>query len=174
MTLAPIRGAPPGASIPDFPTEDQAAEPMPNSVTPVPEDQQPPQRQSFTPIGISNNGITLTFRVIPELPAISRASMTIYVVAEPTPPSNSHTVGFLKMSAHAARTFLTDLRTGRSPIVARGDEDGTVEVAYEITDRGAVYSVRKVSEHHVLHRLPIDSTFDVETLANSLLADLGV
>jgi len=77
------------------------------------------------------------------------------------------------MSADAARTFLAGLRDRRSPIVATGDEDGTVEVMYEITDRGAMLSVRKTGGQDVLRRFLVDVESDVETLANNLLADLG-
>ena len=35
-----------------------------------------------------------------------------------------------------ARSFLTDLRNGRSPILAMGDEDGDVQIEYGGTDSG--------------------------------------
>jgi hypothetical protein len=60
------------------------------------------------------------------------------------------------MSAANARAFLTDLRNGRSPIVATGDEDGTVQFEYEITDAGPVLFVRKPAQRHALHRWVID------------------
>jgi hypothetical protein len=64
------------------------------------------------PIEIGGDGIALTFRVILELPAIARPSMTVHIIAD------SHPLGFLQMSAEKA--FLTDLRNGYSPIVATG------------------------------------------------------
>ena len=100
--------------------------------------------------------------------------MTVHVVAQPVDQSTSHSIGFLRMSADAARTFLAALRDGRCPIVATGDEDGTIEVVYEITDRVSAFSVRKIGEQHVLHRLPMDSIFDIGTLTNNLFANLGV
>jgi hypothetical protein len=171
MTLAPIRGAPPGAPIPDFPIEENAE----LTASPTSDDQ--PQtsliRQRQTPIEIGGSGITLTFRVIPEQPAIARASMTVHIVAEAVGSSSSHTLGFIQMSAANARAFLTDLRNARSPIVATGDEDGTVQIEYEITDAGPVLLVRKPGQRHALHRLIIDRRFDLKTTAEELLADLG-
>jgi hypothetical protein len=40
------------------------------------------------------------------------------------------------MSAAKAREILTDLRNGRSPIVATGEEDGTVQIEYEYDGGG--------------------------------------
>ena len=50
------------------------------------------------------------------------------------------------MSAATAREFLTDLRNGRSPIVAAGDEDGTVQIKFEITESGPIFSVHQPGE----------------------------
>jgi hypothetical protein len=124
-------------------------------------------RQRYTPVDISGGGITVTFSVIPELPAISRASLTVQVVADTV------ALGFLRMSAPNARVFLTELRDGRSPIVAEGDEGGTVEIDCVITDVGPVFLVRKPGERHTLHRRVIGPDFDLKTLADELLADLG-
>jgi hypothetical protein len=175
MTLAPIRGAPPGAFIPDFPIEEPRAKPAQPTEAPVSGDQPQisPMRQRQTPVEIGGSGITLTFKIIPELPAIMRASMTIHVVADPVGRYSAHTVGFLRMSAASARTFLTDLLNGRSPIVATGDEDGTVEIEYEITEAGPAFLVRKTGQRQALHRWAIDRSFDLKTMANELLADLG-
>jgi len=174
MTLAPIRGAPPEASIPDFPAEEPNAEPIPTNATPVPADQGQVllTRQPHTPIDISGSDLTLTFRVIPEQPAISRASMTIQVVAD-TVGQSSATLGLLRMSAVAARTLLTALKDGRSPIVATGDEGGTLELVYEIAESGHAFLIRDAGECHVLSRLLIHPEFDINTVANELLADLG-
>jgi hypothetical protein len=135
MTLAPIRGAPPGAPIPDFPVEEAREKPAQPIATSDPghQPQETRIRQRQTPIEIRGGGIVLTFRIIPEQPAISRASMTINIVANAVGQSSSRTLGFLLMSAANARAFLTDLRNGHSPIVATGDEDGTVQIEYEIT-----------------------------------------
>jgi hypothetical protein len=175
MTLAPIRGAPPGAPIPDFPVD----EPRVDSVQPKAvlasgdQPQKSPIRQRQTPIDIRGSGIILTFRIIPELPAIARASMTVHIVADAVGPSASRAVGFLRMSAAKARAFLADLLSGRSPVVATGDEDGTVQIEYEMTEAGPVFSVRKPGQQHALHRSVFNRSLDLKTMANELLADLG-
>jgi hypothetical protein len=132
-----------------------------------------PMRQRQTPIEIVGNGITLTFKVIPELPAITRASMTVHVVANAVGPSSSHTLGFLRMSAANARAFLTDLRNGCSPIIGTGDEDGTMEIEYQIMETERVFVVRQPGERPALHHCVIDRSFDMRTVADELLADLG-
>jgi hypothetical protein len=104
---------------------------------------------------------------------IARASMTVHIVADAVGPSSSHTLGFLRMSAANARAFLTDLRNGHSPIVATGDEDGTVQIEFESTGAGTVLLVRKPGERHALHRWVIDQRLDLKTTATELLADLG-
>jgi hypothetical protein len=93
--------------------------------------------------------------------------MIVQVVA------NTVALGFLRMSATNARVFLAELRDGRSPTVAVGDEGGTVEIEYEITDAGPAFLVRKAGERHALHRCVIGPYFDLKTLADALLADLG-
>jgi hypothetical protein len=175
MTLAPIRGAPPGAPIPDFPVDEPKANAAQPSAATVPDDQpeEPPFRQPHTPIEVRGNGFVLTFRVIPELPAISRASMTIHIAAQPAGASSPSPLGFLRMSAAHARAFLARLRNGCSPIVATGDEDGTVQLEYEITETQPVMLVRQLAQRHTTHRCIIDDEFDLRTMADELLADLG-
>lgn len=175
MTLAPIRGAPPGASIPDFPVEKPTAEPSLATAAPTADDQRhlPAARQAHTPIEIPGDRFTITFRVIPEQPAISRPSMTIHVGAH-IEGHVSRTVGLLRMSASNAMRFLTDLRNRRSPIIAKGDEDGTAEIECEFTGSRHIFSVRTLGERHVMCRVLSDVEFDIETVANHLLADLGV
>jgi hypothetical protein len=84
MTLAPIRGAPPGAPIPDFPTEEARVKPAQPTAAPASGDQPPksPIRQRHTPIETRGGGIVLTFAVVPELPAIARASMSVQIAAD--------------------------------------------------------------------------------------------
>ena len=174
MTLAPIRGAPPGAPIPDFPVDEpkaKAAQPSAATVNDQPEE--PPFRQPYTPILVRGNGIVLTFRVIPELPAIARASMTIDIADQLARSSSPSPLGFLRMSAAHARAFLAGLGNGCSPIVATGDEDGTVQLEYEITETEPVFVVRQLAQRHTTHRCLIDEEFDLKTMADELLADLG-
>src|SRR5262249_24003212 len=105
MTLAPIRGAPPGAPIPDFPVDEpktKAEQPVAETIS----DNQPdeaPCRLPYAPIEVRGNGIVLTFRAIPELPAIARASMSIHIAANPARSSAAIPLGFLRMSAGHAR-----------------------------------------------------------------------
>jgi hypothetical protein len=120
------------------------------------------------PIEIGGGGIALTFRVIPELPAIARPSMTVHIIAE------SYPLGFLQMSAGNAMAFITDLRNGNSPIVATGDEGGTVQVEIEIAEAGLVLFICKPGHRDALHRWIIGRSLDLRTVADELLADLGV
>src|SRR4051812_20549718 len=100
MGVAPIRGAPPGAPIPDFPIEEPRVTPAQPTAAPASDDQpfKSPIRPRHTPIEIGSSGIVLTFTVIAEQPAISRASMTVHVV-DAVGQSSRHTLGFLRMSA---------------------------------------------------------------------------
>jgi hypothetical protein len=175
MTLAPIRGAPPGASIPDFPVEEPMAEPPLTTATATADDerQMPAARQPYASIEIPDGRFTLVFKVIPEQPAISRASLTIHVHAR-VEEDVSHSVGHLKMSARGARMFLTELRNRRSPIIARGDEDGSVEIECEYAGSQHIFSVRAPGQRHDTCRVVSGIESDIEVLANHLLADLGV
>jgi hypothetical protein len=171
MTLAPIRGAPLGAPNPPFPTEEpkeKSAQPTAPAIT----GGQPealPKRQRGAPVEIACNGCILTLRVIPELPAISRASMSLHIMT--VGPSQS--LGFLQMSAENARTFLTDLQNCRFPILATGDEDGTMQIELEATETGLAFCVYNKGEHCVLRRCAIDPSTDTKLMASELLADLG-
>jgi hypothetical protein len=88
--------------------------------------------------------------------------------------SAAQSLGFLRMSAANARTFLTDLRNGRFPIIAMGDEDGTVQIEFEIAETGLVLSVHNPSEPHASRRLVIEQSFDIKSIANDLLTDLAL
>jgi hypothetical protein len=83
MTLAPICGVPPECSYPDLPVEEPRVKPADPTTTPPSGDQSAkcPIRRGHTPIEIVSDGITLTFKVISELPAIAQASITIGIVA---------------------------------------------------------------------------------------------
>lgn len=175
MTLAPIRGAPPGAAIPGFPVEEgNAASQLPTE-TPASCDQRQlqPGRKPHTPLEISADCVTLAFRVIPEQPAIARASMTIQVTSHTEGQSATCSIGSLRMSAGDARRFLTDLLAGRSPIVITGDEGGTVEIEAEHADAAWVFTIRKLAEQSAFCHLTLDQTFDILNTANQLLLDLG-
>jgi hypothetical protein len=70
--LAPIRGAPPGALNPDFPTGKPTPKPAQPIAAPASVDQPatPPARLKYTPIEIGGGGVTFTFRIMPEQPAV--------------------------------------------------------------------------------------------------------
>src|SRR5215471_8134034 len=148
MTLAPIRGAPPGAPNPPFPIEEPEREPIQPTLARISEEkvQLPPSRQRGTPIEIHAPGTVLIFSVIPEQPAIARASMTIHIADNSADRCSSQSLGFLRMSDAKAREFLTGMRDGRSPMVATGDEEGTVQIDYETTQSGSTFSVFKLGD----------------------------
>jgi hypothetical protein len=57
--------------------------------------------------------------------------MTLATAATDRTPSNlinPRTLGFVRMPAASAKSFLADLRNGCSPIVATGDDCGTVKI----------------------------------------------
>ena len=174
MALAPIRGAPPGAPNPDFPIGKPRSAPAQPAATKPSDDQPqvPPPRQRGTPVEIDADGHPLTFKVIPEIPAIKRASMTIDVAATGSP--SSRPLAFLQMSAVKARVFLTDLRCGRCPIAATGDEDGTLEIRYENAGSGPAFSVYKPGERCASDRYVFYLTFDMSVVVDDLLGDLGL
>ena len=176
MTLSPIRGAPPGAPIPDFPMDQTPAQPVQPMAAPASGDQPPPcpMRERQRPIEIGGRGISLIFGIIPEQPAIARASMTIHIIAKTVAaPSPSHPLGFLRMSASNARAFLIALRNGAYPVVATGDEDGTWEIELDLAEGAPVVSARERGAGHALHCWNLDRRFDLKAAADGLLADLG-
>jgi hypothetical protein len=77
------------------------------------------------------------------------------------------------MSAVKARVFLIDVRNAHSPIVAKGDEDGTAQIKLEADESGAVFSVYKLNDPRQLCRCLIDWRFDMKLMAAELLGDLG-
>ena len=136
---------------------------------------QPPEspiRQRQAPIEIGGDGIVFTFRVIPELPAIARASMAVHIVADAVGPSSSDTLGFLRMSAANARAFLTNLRDESSPIVATGTR--TAQCRSNLRARTPGLSVvGKPGQRNDLHRWVIDWRLDLETAADELSCRSG-
>jgi hypothetical protein len=171
MTLRPIPGAPIDAPIPDFPTGEPGplivptfrvarspVDPLPPALVPV---RQP------GPIGIRGDGdCILTFRVIPEVPAINRASMTIAITGDPG------IVSHLDLATDEARTFLLALRDGASPlVVASGRAAFLLEFA--IAEDGPVFTVSKPGQKQTARRFSVGWGYDVEAMAAHLLAQLG-
>jgi len=180
MTLKPIPGAPIGAPIPDFPTGAPGPLIMPVSqftrpnVAPsaiVPPAAPPARRPG--PVEIRGGGdSTLTFRCIPEVPAINRASMTISIAGEPEGDYSRPTMPHLDLTTDQAKAFLLALRDGASPI-AIADSRTAFQVEFAMTEDGLAFTVSKPGQTRAVRRFNVGSSDDVKTMAAHLLADLG-
>ena len=186
MTLNPIRGAPVGAPIPDFPTGEPAPlivpasqatrrsvetasfSPLPPAPSPTPTPTRQPGQVEIRGSGDS----TLTFRVIPELPTISRSSMTISITGERTGDYSPQTMPHLNLATDAARAFLLALRDGHSPIVI-ADSRTAFQLEFAIAEDGPTFTLRKPSQQHTARRFNAGWSYDVKAMAAHLLADLG-
>lgn len=181
MTLRPIPGAPVDAPIPDFPTgtptspvapETQLAhrtvEPLPTAVAPS---SLSPTRPPG-PVEIRGDGDSvLTFRVIPEVPAINRSSMTISVAGEPTADDRLRTIPSLDLVTDEARALLQALRDATSPVVV-GDSRSGFQIEFVVADDGPIFTVSKAGEEPVTRRFKAGCS-DVKAMAVHLLAVLG-
>jgi hypothetical protein len=173
MTIKPIQGAPIDAPIPDFPTGKRPAEPSPFSLPPpVPS---PPPAPAWRPGPVefrgSGNSI-LTFRSIPEIPAINRSSLTISITGEPTGDFASRMMPHLDLAADKAKLFLLALRDGRSPIVIADSPNG-FQVEFAMTEDGPTFTVSKPGQARTSRKFIAGSGDDVKVMAAHLLADLG-
>ena len=186
MTLKPIPGAPIGAPIPDFPTGEPAplvvplsrftrrpVEPRPYSLPPA----EPPPSQSTTrrpgPIEIRSSGdSSLTFRVIPEVPAINRSSMTISITGEPTGDYCPRTMPHIDLAIDEAKAFLLALRDGDCPIVMADSRSG-FQIEFVVAEDGPTFIVSKPGQAHTARRFNVGWSGDVKAMAAHLLADLG-
>jgi hypothetical protein len=186
MTLRPIPGAPIDASIPDFPTGEpgplvvpasgftrRPVEPVPFSLSPpVPTSALSPARRPG-PVEIRGGGdSTLTFRAIPEIPAINRSSMTISITGEPTGDYSPQMMPHLDLTTDQAKAFLLALRDGGSPIVV-ADSRNVFQVEFAIAEDGPVFTVSKPGQERTSRRFNAGWSYDVKTMAAHLLADLG-
>jgi hypothetical protein len=182
MTLKPIPGAPNDAPIPDFPTGNpgplvvpesrftrRPVEPI-SSVLPTPT-AAPARRPGPIEIRGFGNG-TLTFRAIPELPAINRSCMTVSVTGEPTGDASAQTVPHLELSTDAAKAFLLALRDGASPIVVADSRSG-FQVEFVVAEDGSCFTVSKLGHESPSQRFKVGLDADVKTMAIHLLAELG-
>jgi hypothetical protein len=183
MTLKPIPGAPVGAPIPDFPTGEPGPLAVPASrftrrpVWPLPP--LPPPSPSLSPtrrpgpVEIRGSGdSTLTFRSIPEIPAINRSSMTISITGEPTGDYSPQTMPHLDLATDEAKAFLLALRDGGSPVVI-ADSRSAFQVEFAITEDGPTFTVSKPGQERALRRFNAGWGYDVKAMAAHLLADLG-
>jgi len=186
MTLKPIPGAPIGAPIPDFPTGDPGPLVVPESrftrrpvgplasslPPPTPSHALPPVHQPG-PVEIRGSGDSaLTFRCIPEVPAINRASMTISITGEPTGDYSPQILPHLNLSTDEAKAFLLALRDGDSPIVI-ADSRTAFQVEFANAEDGPTFTVSKPGQKHTARRFNAGYTCDVKVMAAHLLADLG-
>jgi hypothetical protein len=186
MTLRPIPGAPIGAPIPDFPTGKPAplvvpaslftrrpAEPLPFSLPPpLPTPSLSPARRPG-PVEIRGSGTSvLTLRVIPEVPAINRSSMTISITGEPAGDHSPQTMPHLDLATDEAKAFLLGLRDGNPPILVADSRSG-FQVEFAIAEDGPTFTVSKPGQELTAQRFNCGSGYDVKAMAADLLADLG-
>jgi len=184
MTLKPIPGAPIDAPIPDFPT----GEPAPLVVPPSRTTRRPVDPSAFSlppptpslsparrrgPIEIRGSGNSvLTFRCIPEVPAINRSNMTISITGEPTRDDPSQMMPYLDLATDEAKAFLLALRDGGSPIVLT-DSRNAFQVEFAIADDGPTFIVSRPGQERTSRRFNAGWNYDVKAMAAHLLADLG-
>jgi hypothetical protein len=186
MTLMPLPGAPIGAPIPDFPAGEpgplivpaprfsrRSAEPLPFSLPPpAPSPTLSPTRRPG-PVEIRGSGdTTLTFRSIPEIPAINRSSMTVSITGEPTGDYSPQKMPHLDLATDKAKAFLLALRNGGGPILI-ADSRNEFQVEFSITGDGPTFTVSKPGQERTLRRFNAGWSYDVKTMAAHLLADLG-
>lgn len=190
MTLKPIPGAPIDAPIPDFPTDEPGPLVVPEArftrrlVSPLPFSLAPPAAAPLPapplaparrpgPIEIPGGGdTTLTFRCIPEIPAINRSRMTISITGEQTGDYSPQMMPHLDLATDNAKAFLLALRDGNSPI-AIADSRGAFQVEFANAEDGPVFTVNKPGQKRTLRRFNPGRHFDVKAMAVHLLADLG-
>jgi hypothetical protein len=186
MTLKPIPGAPIDAPIPDFPTGEpgplvvpdsrltrRPAESFPFSLPPPAPSPSPSPARRPGPVEIVGNGdSTLTFRCIPEVPAINRSSMTISITGEPVGDYSAQMMPHLDLTTDEAKAFLLALRVGNSPIVI-ADSRTAFQVEFAIAEDGPTFTVSKLGQERTSRRFNAGWSYDVTMMATHLLADLG-
>lgn len=186
MTLKPIPGAPIDAPIPDFPTGEPGPLVLPASrftrrpVAPLPFSLAPPEPSPAPstarrpgPVDIRGAGdSTLTFRCIPEVPAINRSSMTISITGEPTGDDSPPMLPQLHLAIDDAKAFLLALRNGDSPIVI-ADNRTAFQLEFEIAEDGPTFTVSTPGQVHTARRFNAGWSYDVKAMATHLLAELG-
>jgi hypothetical protein len=186
MTLKPIPGAPIDTPVPDFPTGEPGPLVMPESrftrrpVEPLPSFLPPPVASPALspvsrpgPVEIRGSGdSTLTFRTIPEIPAINRSSMTISVTGDPKGDHSPEMMLHLDLATDQAKTFLLALRDGDSPIVVAGSRSA-FQVEFAIAEDGPTFTVSTPGQEYTSRRFNAGWSYDVKAMAARLLADLG-
>jgi hypothetical protein len=182
MTLKPIPGAPSGAPIPDFPTGEPGPLVLPESrftrrpVAPspfsVPPSAPSPARRPG-PVELRGSGdSTLTFRCIPEVPAINRSSMTVSIAGEPAGDNSPQLMPHLDLATDEAKAFLLALRDGDSPIVIADSRSG-FQLEFAVAEDGPTFTVSMPGRERTSRRFNAGWGYDVKAMAAHLLADLG-
>jgi hypothetical protein len=146
-------------------------EPLPFSLPPSGPSLAPARRPG--PIEIRGDGDSaLTFRCIPEIPAINRSSMIISITGEPAGDYSPQMMPHLDLATDKAKAFLLALRDGGSPIVV-ADSRNAFQVEFVIAEHGPTFIVSKPGHERGLRRFDVGWSYDVKTMAEHLLADLG-
>jgi hypothetical protein len=186
VTLKPIQGAPIGARIPDFPTGKPESVAVPTSGSrrgpveplefsrPLPAPAVPPlpaRRPGPVEIRGSDNS-TLTFRSIPEIPAINRSSMIISITCEPTGSCSLRRTLHLHLTTGEAGAFLRALGDGNSPIVAADSRSG-LQIEFAMAEDGPAFTVSEPGLASTSRRFNAGLSFDVKRMAAHLLTALG-
>jgi hypothetical protein len=131
----------------------------------------PPRRPG--PVEIRGSGdSTLTFRSIPEIPAINRSSMTISITGEPTGDYSPQMMPVLDLATDKAKAFLLALRDGDGPIVI-ADSRTAFQVEFAVTEDGPTFTVSKPGQERTFRKFNAGWNFDMKMMAAHLLADLG-
>ena len=186
MTLKPIPGAPIDAPIPDFPTGEPGPLVLPASrftrrpVGPAPlavTSSAPSATESAArrpgPVEIRGDGDSiLTFRCIPEVPAINRSSLTISITGEAPGEHSAQRMPKLDLPIDEAKAFLLALRNGESPVVI-ADSRTAFQVEFAIAEDGPTFRVSEPGQEHTVRRFNAGWGYDVKAMAAHLLADLG-
>jgi hypothetical protein len=82
-------------------------------------------------------------------------------------------IGRLEMSPGKAEQFFDALRKRHSPVVIRGDLDGSVEIKCDFTNSGLVFIVQELDHGTLPRHFSVDRFFDLGAMVGHLLADLG-
>jgi hypothetical protein len=177
MTLKPIRGAPIDAPIPDFPTGTPGPLAVPTSrvvhrpVEPLPTAPSPVTRPG--PVEIRGDGHSiLTFRCIPEVAAINRASMTISITGESIGDYSPQTMPHFDLAIDEAKAFLLALRGGDLRIVIVDHRTAT-QLEFTIAEGEPRFTVRKPGREETARNFRVGRDYDVKAMATQLLAELG-
>jgi hypothetical protein len=98
--------------------------------------------------------------------------MTISITGEPIRDYSSRMMPRLDLATDKAKAFLLALRDGESPIVVTDSESG-IRVEFAIAEDGPTFTVSKPDQERTVRRFNAGPSYDVKTMAEHLLADLG-